>query len=379
MKLKFIILFSILILIGCQNLKKISQTENIVNIQQSIDSNAKLFLTDSTINSVSIGIYLGGKSYTGHYGELDKGKGNQPNNNSIYDIASLSKTFAGNLVAQAELDGKLNIEDNIQIYLKEDYPNLQFEGNPIKIKHLITHTSGLLRCLPDSVNLLYLNIDSTFPAKYSKFEKAYSRQKFLTDLHSVKIKTTPGSQFNYSNVASELMGHILENIYGERYETLLQKHIFKNANMPNTKIRLNLQENKNLVNGYFGKENLLTPHLQNTLWGAHGDIKSTIPDMINYMRFQLDKNNLAAQRAHKMIYQERGFNIGYFWMIDTDKKNGTCYSHQGTTFGIESWIFIYPKYDLGIYLVSNHIDDDTEEKMINLADRILNDVRKSIK
>ena len=113
MKLQFIIIFTILFAIGCKNLKKISQTENIVNIQQSIDSNAKLFLSDSTINSVSIGIYLKGKSYIGHYGELDKGKGNQPNNSSIYDIASLSKTFAGTLVAQAELDGKLNIEDNL--------------------------------------------------------------------------------------------------------------------------------------------------------------------------------------------------------------------------------------------------------------------------
>ena len=378
MKLLFLILFFILLAIGCKNSKIISETENIDNIQQSIDRHAKLFLNDSTTNSVSIGIYKDGKTYIGHYGELDKGKGNKPTDSTLYDIASVSKTFAGTLVAQAELEGKLSIEDNIQKYLNEDYPNLQFEGKPIKIKHLITHTSGLPKFLPDSVNLLFNKIDDDLPFKYSDIEKKYNRKQFLSDLHTLVITTIPGSQSNYSNVGTELIGHILENIYGKGYEELLKEYICSVADMPNTKINISDNEKNKLANGYFGKSNIPVPHLLNPLWGANGCIKSTTPDLINYMKFHLDKNNPVVTKSHGVFYQEKDYNIGCFWVIETDRKDGTYYLHDGTSLGIENWMFIYPKYDLGISIISNRIDEKTEDKMINVVDGILKDIRKSM-
>lgn len=69
---------------------KISQKEKPISkknpIELSMDRHADSLLLDTTINAISIGIYKDGKTYIQHYGELDKGKGNKPTNETIYEI-----------------------------------------------------------------------------------------------------------------------------------------------------------------------------------------------------------------------------------------------------------------------------------------------------
>ena len=90
-----------------------------------MDSAANRMIKKPLIHSASIAIVYQGKEFIGHYGELEKGKNNCPDNQTIYEIGSLSKTFAGTLAAKAVCEKKLNIEDEIQKYLPENYPNLK--------------------------------------------------------------------------------------------------------------------------------------------------------------------------------------------------------------------------------------------------------------
>jgi len=119
MKIKFLLILSILIFSNCKKSDKKAVSKHIDKVQMSMDKNADSLLLDSKINAVSIGVYKDGKKYTSHYGELDKGKGNTPSDNTIYEIASVSKTFTGVLVANAVLEGKLALEDDIRKYLKK--------------------------------------------------------------------------------------------------------------------------------------------------------------------------------------------------------------------------------------------------------------------
>lgn len=58
---------------------------------------------------------------------------------TIFDIASISKQFAGFAIATLLYEGKLSLDDDIRIYL----PDVPDFGNTIKIRHLIHHTSGM--------------------------------------------------------------------------------------------------------------------------------------------------------------------------------------------------------------------------------------------
>ncbi|MBJ6369819.1 serine hydrolase domain-containing protein [Snuella sedimenti] len=95
------------------------------------------------ICSVSVGFYNKGEKSTHHFGKLTKGKNNTATNSTIFELGSVSKMFTGTLVAKVILEGKINLEDDIRNYLPGKYENLAFEGIPIQIKHLLTHSSRL--------------------------------------------------------------------------------------------------------------------------------------------------------------------------------------------------------------------------------------------
>ena len=133
------------------------------------------FLKNDNINSVSIGVYKGGQVYTAHFGELEKGSQRPPTDQTIYEVGSVTKPVTGYLVAKAVKEGNLRLEDDIRLYLKEDYPNLNFEGSPITVMHLLTHTSGLPLFLPAAMNDLFINPKSSVPQQYDKIDKPYSR------------------------------------------------------------------------------------------------------------------------------------------------------------------------------------------------------------
>lgn len=376
MKFKLLIFSISLFIISCENTSKKQQPLERSLIELSMDKNAHSLLLDSTINALSIGVYKEGKVYINHYGELDKGQSNQPTNETIYEIASVSKTFAGTLVAQAELEGRLNLEDDIQKYLKEDFPNLQYQGNPIRIKDLISHTSRLPKFLPQIVNQIIENPTDSLAFQIYKAEKNYSREQFFSDLHSVIIDTIPGTKESYSSVDTELIAHLLENIYNKSYEELIQEKICTKLGMVHTGVVLPSSLKENVANGYI-QNNTLAPPMTNTLWGAGGGIKSTLPDLIQYIKFQLDKEDKLSTQSHQLVYQNEDYKIGYYWPISHDDFYGTYYSHHGGAFGTQNVLFIFPEKDLGISVITNQNISNTSSKLYKITNDILEDLKQN--
>src|SRR5450432_2307460 len=77
-----------------------------------IDHAAKAYLQDSNANEISIGAYYKGKKYTYNYGRKDKGKLASADN--FYNIGSVAKTFVTTILAQAVVDKKLKLNDDIR-------------------------------------------------------------------------------------------------------------------------------------------------------------------------------------------------------------------------------------------------------------------------
>ena len=381
MRLTLNILLAI-VLISCHTTSQEKKQSNSKGVSiDLIDKNVDLLLQDSLINSLSIGIYYKGEEIIKHYGELDKGQKNRPTNKTIYEIASVTKTFVGTLIAQAEIEGKLSIEDDIRKYIGEKYKNLEFETNPIRIRHLLTHTSELPRFLPESINKLFDNIDDELPFRLVEIEKTYSKNKFLKDLENIVLDTIPGTRFAYSNADTELAAYILEQVYNKPFDELLLENISKVANMPNTGIRLTHSQNKNLANGYFGGSGKIAPHMSTTLWGASGAGKSTIIDMLNYIKFQLDSKNKTVKKTHQILYDKEiifgdpNNKIGYFWIINVDKEFGKFISHHGGANGTQNWLVLYPEIDLGISIITNQGHFQTGGKLWRIIDGITNEIK----
>ena len=205
-----------------QTVKQAIPTDNKLKsqIDTVVQKAAMPFIGDTSKVGLSIGIYKNGKVYSYNYGTTQRENPKLPTNKTVYEIGSISKTFTGTLLAQAVKDKKVKIDDDIRKYLDGSYPNLEYQGKPIKLSHLVSHISGLPFFLPDNPNLFQNANFDTLPFTISKIQQNYSKQKFFADLHNVKLDTVPGYNFHYSNVGAQLLKYILERVYNMTYDKL---------------------------------------------------------------------------------------------------------------------------------------------------------------
>ncbi len=380
MKIKSFYLLVIIIIASCKNTNTEIQTETIQkkeidSVQLSMDANAAPFLKDPSVTSVSIGVYKNGEAHITHYGEIDPGKGNLPTDSTFYEIASITKTVTGTVTAQAVLDGKLSLDDDIRKYLKGEYKNLEYDGHPILIKHVLTHTSRL----PSNnkgIDEVFKKREDSLSFKFAEIEENYTKENYFNYLQEISLDTIPGTKYQYSNVGANLMAHILETVYEKPFTSLLNKHVFDKAGMTNTKMNLTKEESKHLANGYNSDGNLM-PHfpMPIKLWGAAGALKSTMPDLIKYMQYQLDSTNVVVQESHKKLYKEDATEwVGYFWRVE-ENDEGRYYHHHGGMFGANTYFNVFPEYKMGIVVTTNVGGGMASSVLKEVADGLLDDLK----
>lgn len=344
-----LIAFCIISIISCNQSKSVDKEKT----AKIVAHYAKEFLDDDRIHSVSIALCVNGKEYTFHFGEQNPKKNNPPTDSTLYELASVTKTFTGTMVARAVLDGKISLEDDIRDYLPQEYPNFEYDGKSITIKDIITHTGGFPNFPPSMEN----------------------KDAFWSGLHQITISSQPGTEFSYSNTAPEITAYILEQAYGIPYQQLVKKFILKPNGMTHTKFILNEKDKDVLIQGYNGAKEP-QEHFQNNLWGGIAGIHSNTTDLIKYIKYHLNDSIPEVKESHKNFFSTQyDFDIGYHWNI-VEVNNEICYRHHGGIWGMQNWLMIFPDTNIGIAVLSNAsfeggvlsggIDDRLEKLALNI-------------
>ena len=334
-----------------------------------MDKTASILSQKSKANSISIGIVKNGKTYTRHYGEIDKGKENIATNNTVFEVASITKLFTGLLTAQAVLEGKLDLNEDIRKYITGSYPNLEYNGTPIAIKDLVSFRTGFSKDLPDTDELRKNRNDSSYLA-FKKVDEAYSREKFFADLKTMKLDTLPGTKFKYSNGSLNLTAHILENVYQKSYEMLLKENILSKLGM--TSSGINLNPNMTIAQGY-NLKGILMPTISDNLWGAAGMLKSTLGDLTKFIAYELNTKNKIVKESQRNLLNSLTIWNGYFWdYIEVDENGKNCWKHGGA-FGTQNMLLIYPERQVGISIIVNISDENTRNALGAAIVRISNE------
>jgi CubicO group peptidase (beta-lactamase class C family) len=322
---------------------------------------------------LSIGVVNDGEIYTFNYGTVERGQARSPTANTLYPIASITKTFTGTLLAQAALEKRVNLDDDARKYLKGNYPNLEFKGHPIRLYDLLDHRSGLPFFLPDTAETQPDSTDSEVPwtARISEQTKNYRREDFFTDLHKVKLTAVPGENFSYSNAGAQLMGYILERVYGMSYETLLKKKILGPLKMNSTAITLNSQQKERLAQGYDEKGQRM-PEIAGQLQGA-GAIKSSANDMLKYARWQMAEEDEAAKLSHKPQFTSGSYSAGLNWQIMRSGNNRLIWQ-EGNINGFNSMCLVEPEQKLGLVILANEEDRSSAHNLSVMTNSILKEL-----
>ncbi len=366
---------SLLILTNCQQNSPEEKEAEQNPFTQFIDQQIDSLLAEPEIKAVSMGIWTGGKVYKFHRGELEEGK--IPNDQTLYEIASLTKTFTGTLLAQAILDKKVTIDDDIRKVLSDSLPNLEYEGQPITFRHLVTHTSGLPDMFPHVPDLFNNPNFDTLPYKINELQKNFSRTQFFEELQKVKLDTLSGHKFKYSNAGANLLGYCLEAMYGKSYEELLQEYIFKPLQMTNSAIQLSGELTPHLAQG-FNPNGVKMPVYIEKAMSAEGGIKSNLDDMIQYLKFHADTLHPLVDISHQELWEGKygDYESGLFWQIFKDGNQPDQFFQNGGAFGTSSWMTIIPELQTGVYLVTNVSGPEVHQKMSNRVKVILDELKK---
>jgi serine-type D-Ala-D-Ala carboxypeptidase/endopeptidase len=314
----------------------------------------------------SLGVLHNGRTWRINHGHVAPGAAAVPTSRTLYPIASITKTFTGVLLAQAQVEGRLRLDDDVRKYLDGDYPNLEFDGKYIRLFDLVDHHSGLPFLLPDRPETRPgPEAPGAFTARLTEILKTYSRQEFYTDLRAVTLKAVPGTQFSYSNAAATLAGYILERIYGLTYEDLVRTRIAMPLGMRDTAITLSPDQARRRVMGYDAK-GVAMPDNPEAI-GAAGALHSTLDDMLKYAAWQMAESDAAVRLSHQSYTGDGSYQAGLNWqMINSDGRRVIWQS--GNIEGFHSYCIVEPELELGLVALFNQADGQSNpahDVMIN--------------
>lgn len=129
---------------------------------------------------------------------------------TVFGIGSITKPLTATAILLLEQQGKLSLDDLIQLHLP-DYPT---HGELITIHHLLTHTSGI----PNFVTR------EGFWQQHAPLHKSFTELTAL--FQSLPLDFSPGTHYGYSNSAYCLLGKMIENLSGMSYGDFLQTQVF---------------------------------------------------------------------------------------------------------------------------------------------------------
>jgi len=332
----------------------------------SIQELARKWLVFNDGVGLSIGIYANGQRQFYNFGTTRLDGNKVPTENTVYEIGDIAKTMTGQLLARAIVEGRAALTDEARKYLDDPYPNLEFGGEPVRLVHLANMTSQLADNIPDLSQIRMVPGESLIRTRMRVLEK-YTRAEFLRQLHVVKPQRSPGSDPAYSNVASMLLGVLLEKMYGELFETILAHEIEKPLKMgngaePPTKL---------LAQGY-SKENEEMPPFSAPMQYASGSLRYSTQDLLRYASWQLVERDASVKLAHQPTWQSQNQRQGvaFYWIIG-ESPQGRRLRYSGATSGFASMCELYPDAGMAIVLLSNKAADGAQESLRALSANIV--------
>ena len=312
-------------------------------LHNGLDSAVHQAAVDLLSRTRAVGLAIGvlsadGTVRTYNYGSTSLARAALPTPRTRYAIASITKTFTATLLAQAVVEGRLHLDDDVRRYLPGDYPNLAFRGQPIRLSHLITHLSGLPRNFPDSA----------VPTS------AADRDRFYRELHRVVLDTLPGARLSYSNAAAQLLGFILERVYAQPLETLVSARITRPLEMRDTKIALTPSERTQMARGYDSASAPVDASRFASLQAA-GALTSTVADMVRYLRWHAAERDSAVRITHQPTLTMGSYAEGLNWQMISGNGRRTIWQDGGLP-GYTSLAAFSPELNVGVVILSTGRD-----------------------
>jgi CubicO group peptidase (beta-lactamase class C family) len=338
----------------------IAQTEKAEAAIQSI-------MQSNPVVGLSVAVVKNNKVIYNHsFGFKDVEKQLPLQNDNIFRIASISKSFTTTAIMQLVAEKKIRLDQDISELVGFKVRNPKFPNTVITLKMALSHRSSI----NDSEG--YFSLDAIDPAKNPNFAKCYNAYE-------------PDKGYMYCNLNYNLAGSILEKQTGVRFDKYIQQQILDplglyggyNVNALDSNLIAKIYEFNKETQGFTLSPNAYAPRTEEInnytmgrstpIFSPTGGMKISANDLAKYMimHSQLGKykggrmiSKKLSQQMQAIISEEE--NYGMALETSTQLIPGkTMIGHTGVAYGLYSIMFFEPKEKIGFVVISNGCDTKT--------------------
>jgi CubicO group peptidase (beta-lactamase class C family) len=263
------------------------------------------------------------------------------NNESIFEIGSITKVFSAALLASMVADDIIELEDEVHQYLNFPMPG----GEQINFLHLATHTSGLPR-LPSNMGIAAIMNNKNPYAEYTQDKLEQYCSELLT------LNSEPGEKYEYSNLGMGLLAHVLGLRANSNFEEAMDYRIFRRYDMNDSGFDRVLFGDR-LIRGRDNAGNITANWDMAALKGA-GAILSNAKDLTLFAKAHFTvKDEIINLISRSWYTHNENLQIGLGWHIVNHKERSNLLFHNGNTGGYKSCMIIDRNSKAAAIVLSN--------------------------
>ncbi len=314
-----------------------------------------------SVVGLSVAVVKEGKIvYTHSFGLKDIESNTPLTDETLFRIASISKSFSATSIMQLVEAKKLSLADDFSNLVGFKVRNPKFPETVITLKMVLSHTSSI----NDSEG--YFNLDVINPSKNPNWAKCYNNY-------------APGAGYQYCNLNFNMVGTIIEKISGERFDQYVKRHILDPLGLYGGYCVDSLDKTKfATLYEYDGKAKKFTasPAAYNPrseevknytmgystpIFSPTGGMKISAGDLAKYMTMHMnygkyEKGRIIKKKNSKIMQTKLSDeeNYGLALRISDQLIPGhTMVGHTGSAYGLYSVMFFEPKEKFGVVVITN--------------------------
>ncbi|AZI88729.1 D-alanyl-D-alanine-carboxypeptidase/endopeptidase AmpH [Kosakonia sp. CCTCC M2018092] len=363
-----LLLSAMLCALGLTSVRAAQQSPDPVFASEIVDRYANHIFYGSGATGMAMVVIDGNQRVFRSFGETRPGNNVRPQLDSVVRIASLSKLMTSEMLVKLLDQGRVRLDDPLSKYAPPGARVPTYQGAPITLVNLATHTSALPREQPGGAAVRPVFVWPT-------------REQRWNWLATAKLKTAPGTQAAYSNLAFDLLADALARAAGKPYPQLFEEQITRPLGMKDTTFTPSPDQCKRLMVAEKGAS-----PCNNTLAAiGSGGVYSTPGDMMRWMQQFLSSDfyhrDTQADRMQTLIYpRERltkvvgmdvpgkadALGLGWVYMAPKEGHPGIIQKTGGGG-GFITYVAMVPQHNVGVFVV---ITRSPLTKFTNMSDGV---------
>ncbi|MCU6669078.1 D-alanyl-D-alanine-carboxypeptidase/endopeptidase AmpH [Enterobacteriaceae bacterium H4N4] len=333
-----------------------------------VDRYANLIFYGSGATGMALVAIDGNQRVFRSFGETRPGNNIHPQLDSVVRIASLTKLMTSEMLVKMLDQGVVKLNDPLSKYAPPGARVPTYQGAPITLVNLATHTSALPREQPGG-------------AAHRPVFVWPTRDQRWNWLTTASLKSAPGSQAAYSNLAFDLLADALATATGKPYSQLFDEQITRPLGMKDTTFTPSPDQCKRLMVAEKGAS-----PCNNTLAAVgSGGVYSTPGDMMRWMQQFLSSDFYSrsnqADRMQTLIYQRSqltrmigmdvpgradALGLGWVYMAPKNGRPGIMQKTGGGG-GFITYMAMIPQSNVGVFVV---VTRSPQTRFVNMSDGV---------